>query len=260
MSYKRIIFALLFFDGNFYLSRNFRLQKVGNIDWIKMNYDFGETCNSIDELIVLNINKVSSSSDSKLFFDNIKVIKKNFFLPLTIGGGIRKFEDAKKCFNEGADKIILNTLFYENIMEIKKISDVYGNQANSIMIDYKKFDNKNIFCFKKSGLIQSGILNQNFINRINNCHSGDVIFNSIDLDGTGMGFDLDLLKKNYIKKILKPILLMGGAGKSDHIEKAFDNLKLSGIVTANLFNFLGSGLSLCRKKILEFKKYLAKFD
>ena len=49
---KRIIFSLLYSDGFFFLSRNFRLQKVGNVDWIKNNYGFGETCNFIDELII----------------------------------------------------------------------------------------------------------------------------------------------------------------------------------------------------------------
>ena len=58
MNYKRIIYALLYSEGNFYLSRNFRLQKVGDVSWLKNNFGFGETCDSIDELIIINVKKI----------------------------------------------------------------------------------------------------------------------------------------------------------------------------------------------------------
>ena len=57
MNYKRIIYALLYSKGNFFLSRNFRLQKVGDVKWLKSNFGFGETCDFIDELIIINVNK-----------------------------------------------------------------------------------------------------------------------------------------------------------------------------------------------------------
>jgi len=260
MLYKRIIFALLFFEGNFYLSRNFRLQKVGDIDWIKKNYDFGKTCNSLDELIILNVKKNSNLNDKKVFFNTIKRIKKNFFLPLTLGGGIRNFEDAKEMFEKGADKVVINTLFYNNFLEIEKIANTYGNQASTLMIDYKQDKDNQYFCYKNSGQEKAEPINKFFIEKINKCLCGDVIFNSIDLDGSGMGPDINFIISQVFKKFLKPTLLMGGFGNSSHILKALNIKKISGIVTANLFNFLGNGLVDCRKNILIYKKYLASFE
>jgi cyclase len=259
MFYKRIIFALLFFEGNFYLSRNFRLQKVGDIDWVKKNYDFGKTCNSLDELIILNVKKNFNSNDKKVFFNTIKRIKKDFFLPLTLGGGIRNFEDAKEMFEEGADKVVINTLFYNNFLEIETIANTYGNQSLTLMIDYKQDKGNQYFCYKNSGQQKVELINKFFFEKINKCPCGDVIFNSIDLDGSGMGPDINFTISQAFKKFLKPALLMGGFGNPSHILKALNIKKISGIVTANLFNFLGNGLIDCRKNILIYKKYLASF-
>jgi len=260
MFYKRIIFALLFFEGNFYLSRNFKLQKVGDIDWVKKNYDFGKTCNSLDELIILNIRKNLKFNEKRNFFNIIKKIKKEFFLPLTLGGGIRNFEDAKEMFEEGADKVIINTLFFDNFLEVEKIANTYGNQANTLMIDYKQDKDNQYFSYKNSGQQKAEPINKFFIEKINKCLCGDVIFNSIDLDGSGMGPDINFTISRAFKKLLKPALLMGGFGKTSHILEALNIKKISGIVTANLFNFLGNGLVNCRKDILLYKKYLASFE
>ena len=99
MNNKRIIFSLLYSCGYFYLSRNFRLQKVGNVNWIKHNYNFGETCNSIDELIIILVTPNPDMQEINEYFNNVKILKKNFFVPLTLGGGIRTFEHVKKCFD-----------------------------------------------------------------------------------------------------------------------------------------------------------------
>ena len=107
--YKRIIFALLYSNGEFHLSRNFRLQKVGDVDWFKNNFGFGETCDFIDELMIINVTPRPSGEDFKKFLWH-KKIKKKIFVPITLGGGIRKIENAKECFDNGADKILINYL------------------------------------------------------------------------------------------------------------------------------------------------------
>ena len=110
--YKRIIFALLYSNGEFHLSRNFRLQKVGDVDWLKNNFGFGETCDFIDELMIINVTPNHLVKTLK-FFGDIK-IKKKIFVPITLGGGIRKIENAKECFDNGADKILINYLAQKN--------------------------------------------------------------------------------------------------------------------------------------------------
>ena len=84
---KRIIFSLLYSDGFFFLSRNFRLQKVGNVDWIKNNYGFGETCNFIDELIITFVKRKPTSQDYARYFDDINNLRKKYLFPLYLAAG-----------------------------------------------------------------------------------------------------------------------------------------------------------------------------
>ena len=67
MNFKRIIYALLYSNGSLHLSRNFRLQKVGDVEWLKNNFGFGETCDFIDELMIINVTKDPTDDDFKKY-------------------------------------------------------------------------------------------------------------------------------------------------------------------------------------------------
>jgi cyclase len=255
---KRIIYSLLYSNGFFHLSRNFRLQKVGDINWIKRNYGFGEACNSIDELIITLVTYNPDKTEYMEYFNNIKILKKNFFVPLTLGGGIRDFDNAKMCFDNGADKILINTAFYNNNKLLNKIADKFGAQANTLMIDYREI-NKRYVSFKECGKTKAEEININFIKKINKSDIGDVIFNSIDRDGNAAGLDMEALRK-FSKNLKKPLLIMGGAGKPEHIINCLNFKKVSGVVTANLFNFLGDGLNKIRNEAITYGIRIAKFD
>jgi len=111
---KRIIFTLLYDNGNFVLSRNFRLQKVGNLDWLKKNYDFSKISFYIDELVVLDVSR--KNRDLNLFCENLKILTKDSFVPVAAGGGINSYEHASKLLKSGADKLVLNSsLFNTNV-------------------------------------------------------------------------------------------------------------------------------------------------
>jgi len=259
MIYKRIIYALLYCAGEFHLSRNFRLQKVGNVEWLKNNFGFGETCNFIDELIIINVTPNPTQSDFKKYFEDIKKLKEKIFVPITLGGGIRKLEHAKKFFANGADKILVNYLAHQESKTCKQIASIYGEQSISVMVDYKKEANGKLITFINSGKFISKSL-KNFISTVKKIKFGELILNSIDKDGTGAGLDLDCLKL-IPEKFNKPVLLMGGAGKPEHFIKSLSQKKVSGIITANLFNFLGRGLEEARNysidkniKLVQFKK------
>ena len=133
MNFKRIIYALLYTNGQFHLSRNFSLQRVGDVNWLKKNYGFGETCNFIDELMIINVTKNPDENDKKIFFQDINLLRERIFVPITLGGGIRSFEDAKRYFENGADKILINYLAHKDLEICRSISKVYGEQAISLM-------------------------------------------------------------------------------------------------------------------------------
>lgn len=256
MIFKRIIYALLYSKGYFHLSRNFTLQRVGDVSWLKNNFGFGDTCDYIDELIIINVTNNPSEKEQEIFFKNVNELREKVFVPLTIGGGIRSIEDAKKFFKNGADKILINYLAHADIKECEKIAKVYGQQAISIMVDIKKKDME-LYSFINSGQKISYSL-KNYFLKISKIKFGDLILNSIDNDGTGIGFNLETLK-NIPNNFKKPILLMGGAGKPEHFEEALNAKEVSGVITANLFNFLGKGLEESRNYSIERNIRLVKF-
>jgi len=257
MIYKRIIYALLYSEGYFHLSRNFRLQKVGDVNWLKNNFGFDETCDFIDELIIINVKENSSEDDFKQYFDDINKLREKIFVPITLGGAIRKLDHAKKFFDNGADKILINYLAHKGQNICDEISKIYGEQAISVMVDYKKI-NSEIQTFTNSGKVFSKKLND-FIKSLDSFKFGELILNSIDKDGTAAGIDLDCVEM-IPDKFINPILVMGGAGKPEHFTQVLNHKKVSGIVTANLFNFLGAGLEEARNYSIKKNIKLIKFN
>ena len=107
MRKKRLIFTLLYDGEYFVLSRNFRLQKVGDLEWIEKYYNFKEIAFSIDELILLNVSR--NRREIIEFCEIVKKIVKNIFVPISVGGGISNIDDVALLFFSGADKVVLNT-------------------------------------------------------------------------------------------------------------------------------------------------------
>ena len=258
MIYKRLIYALLYKEGNFHLSRNFSLQKVGNVKWLKDNFGFGDTCDSVDELMIINVSDQPFENVCEQFVKDVNELRKKIFVPIILGGGIRTLEHAKILFANGADKVLINYLAHQQSNICESISKVYGEQALSIMVDYKKVDGE-FKTFTNNGLVLSNNL-ESFIESLKNLKFGELILNSIDNDGTASGLDLECLKVISLD-FKHPLLLMGGAGKPEHFTIVLSEKKISGIVTANLFNFLGRGLEEARNysiekniKLIQFKK------
>ena len=255
--YKRIIYCLYFKDNYFYLSRNFTLQKVGDLKWLIKNFGFGSTTNYIDELMIILVKRNPTNDDFDNYFQNVENLRKNIFIPIILGGGIDSLDTAKKFFENGADKISINTACYEKKDIRNQIANLYGAQSISIMLDYKKNKNQ-IDLHSECGTKFQDINFIKHLNDIENLSCGEIILNSIDNDGNGAGLDFAILE--YINdNFSKPVLLMGGAGKPDHFSDALKISKISGVITANLFNFLGTGLNETRKKLIEQKVHVVDF-
>ena len=125
------------------------------------------------------------------------------------------------------------------------------------MIDHKKINNQvNLYSYCGTKLEETSL--QEHLKSINQLSCGEIILNSIDNDGNAAGIDLTILNNIRIT-IDKPILIMGGAGKPEHLSSALSSKKISGVITANLFNFLGEGLKLARNFALKKNIRLAEF-
>lgn len=246
---KRLIFTLLYSNGYFFQSRNFNLQKVGDVNWLKENYNFKNISFFIDELIILNISK--DKKEKEKFLDNIKKVSEFCFVPITIGGGIKNLNDAKFYLQNSCDKIFLNSELFNNPGVINQISKVYGEQSIIAGIDLKK-ENNNYFLYKNNG--QEKIFDdpKKILKQLIKYNFGELFINSIDKDGTGTGLDYDLLEL-IPKEFNKPVILSGGTGNYKHIYIALHEKNVNAVATSNLLNFLGDGLIKTRNELLKKK-------
>ena len=242
---KRIIFTLLYKDGFFMQSRNFNLQKVGDINWLEKNYDFKKISFYIDELIILDVSRKEKDADK--FVENLKRVSSYCFIPISSGGGIDTFEKAQNLLTNGADKDLINTNLKEKLL--KNISEVYGEQSIVAGIDYINVKNKKKV-LKENGTNEIKDDIKKYLNKVSKLPVGEIYLNSIDKDGTGMGLDfsiLDFLPKNNNKSII----MSGGSGNSTHIANGLKNNSIDAVATANLLNFVGDGLLKARTELLK---------
>ena len=239
---KRLIFTLLYKDGYFILSRNFKNQNVGKLSWIFKNYNLEEVTNYIDELIIIDISK---NKNKVKFNKTINQISKKTVIPLVVGGGIESLKDVEEVLRNGADKILINSLFYKNPKICKEISKKYGRQFLVASIDYI-FDKKfKLFIPKTRDYIDTDI--KKHLEHVVLNGAGEVLLQSIDQDGTGNGLDPKILK--ILKLRTMPIILMGGVGNYSHIAKGFRMKNCDAVSTANLFNFIANEFIIVRKKL-----------
>ena len=245
---KRLIFTLLYDSGYFIQSRNFRRQKIGKKEWINKNYNFSYVSNFIDELIILDI---SDKKNIKKFIQNCKYISDKVFVPMSFGGGINTTEYAKQYFENGADKVVINSQAFLNKKIINKISDNYGSSSVIISIDVK-YQKKEHLVYINNGQLNTNITIEKYLEFISDIKFAEVYVNSIDNDGTGTGIDKVLLSK--LKKFNYRFIITGGLGNFNHFHDAFKkNKKVEAIATANLLNFVGDSLKIVRQKLIKNK-------
>lgn len=253
---KRVLFTLLYDNGSFMLSRNFRLQKVGNLDWLKKNYNFSKVSFSIDELVLLDVTR--TRKDHENFLNHVRALSEVCFIPIAAGGGIRDVEYAHKLVNNGADKIVINSLVGQNIDKINSIVRELGSQCVLASVDVKK-DKNEYKVFTENGTLEQSVPLQEWLIKLAKVPVGEVYLNSIDRDGTGQGFQKELLE--FIPSGFQlPIILSGGAGKYQHFISGLEDNKVDAVATAHLFNFIGSSLEDSRAELLDEGFDLAKWD
>jgi cyclase len=253
---KRIIFSLIYSDGYFMQSRNFRLQKVGNLNWLEKNYMFQSIAFSLDELIVLNASKTEKNIAE--FALTVSNLVNDVFIPIAAGGGIRTLEDAELLFNSGADKLVLNTVLIESPELVRILVNKYGSQSIIASIDYK-VANGEFEVFIKDGFCKIEMPLIDYIKYLETLEIGEIYLNSIEKDGTGFGYDLDTISE--VENIINlPLIIAGGAGNENHLIEGLQLSGVSAVATANLFNFIGDGLPNARNKVIETGVNIANWN
>jgi len=253
---KRVIFTLLYDSGHFMLSRNFRLQKVGNLQWLRKNYNFSRIAFSIDELIVLDVTR--GERDANRFCEHLKALTEDCFIPIAAGGGVRTIEHARTLLRSGADKVVLNTPLFGNQALINELAAEFGQQCVVAAVDVKKSTTGEYQVWADNGVTcVTGPLSDQ-LEKISRCAVGELYLNSMDRDGTGQGYDLKMLD-HLPASIPIPLILAGGAGNFHHLAEGLSDNRVDAVATAHLFNFVGDGLEVSRVRLLEKGFNLARW-
>ena len=253
---KRLIFTLLFQDGTIQLSRNFSLQGVGNLEWLYNHYDFDSMAHSIDELILLNVGRVTKNSTE--FAEHVNSISKKCFMPIAAGGGIVCLDDAYNILDAGADKLVVNTALYKNKKLVMEMVKIFGSQCVVASIDYKYLNSQDEV-LTLNGVSKTGLTVENAIKNAEKMGVGEIYLTSMEHDGTGQGYDLEMLRR-VVNLCQVPVIASGGVGDFEHFVSGMEIENVTGVSTANVFNFVGDGLAEARNHISQCKIELAYWD
>lgn len=252
---KRIIFTLLFDNGQFVLSRNFRLQKVGNLDWLQRNYNFAQVAFFIDELIVLDVSRGTRDPDA--FCAALEQISAGCFAPIAAGGGVISVDYARRLLRSGADKVVLNSALADDPELVIDIVSEFGQQCVVGAVDVKRTGG-DYGVYIRNGSQLLTIPAREALTWALSGHVGEIYLNCIDRDGTGQGYDLDTLDL-LPPDCSIPVIIAGGVGNAKHFVEGLADSRVDAVATAHLFNFIGDGLKRARHLLLDNGKELASW-
>lgn len=191
-----------------------------------------------DEICFLDI--TASQEKRQTMVDVIKKTTENVFAPITVGGGIKSVEDAKKVFNAGADKVSINTAAFQNPKLISELSNVFGAQAVVVAIDAKNRGNWwecRIFGGKKL----TGKNAVKWAKEAEQRGAGEILLTSMDKDGTKKGFDLELVK-TVSESVGIPVIASGGAGNMKDFARVLTEGKADAVLAASVFHYGECGI------------------
>ncbi len=187
-----------------------------------------------DELTVLDISATVEGRDTMV--QTIERIASEIFIPLTVGGGIRKVEDIRTMLNAGADKVGINSAAISNPEFVKEAAERFGSQCIVIAIDAKKVAENRWEIFTHGGRKATGIDAVEWAIKMAEYGAGEVLLTSMDKDGTKDGFDLELTRA-ISEAVSIPVIASGGVGNLQHLVDGIVEGKADAVLAASIFHF-----------------------
>ncbi len=237
MGRVRIIPVLLLSKGGLYKTIKFQKEQyIGDpINAVKI---FNEK--EADELLLLDY--TASKEKRGIDYKKITEIAGEAFMPMAYGGAIQNFDDAKKVFDSGFEKVVLNSVLFSNPRLIEQIAGVYGAQAVVGSMDVKK----NLFgkykVYSHSGTNSTGHDPVEWAKTLEQNGVGEIMINSIERDGTWEGYDEVLIEK-VARAVNVPVIACGGAGSTDDFKKAV-NAGASAVAAGSMFVYQKKGMGV----------------
>jgi cyclase len=187
-----------------------------------------------DELMFLDI--AASVEGRAAMYDVIARTAEACFMPLSVGGGIRAVDDARRLLRAGADKVSLNTAAVENPDLIAACADAFGAQCVVAAIDAKQVEPGRWEVFTYGGRKATGLDVLDYARLAVGCGAGEILLTSMDRDGVKGGYDTQLLRA-VTSAVRVPVIASGGAGKASHLVDAVVEGGADAVLAASIFHF-----------------------
>jgi len=206
-----------------------------------------------DELTFLDI--TASSDERDLILHAVEEVAAQVFIPLTVGGGVRKVEDVRRLLNAGADKVSINTAAVQNPQLVADAAGRYGAQCIVVAIDAKQAKPAASLgirweVFTHGGRRPAGLDAIGWARKMQKLGAGEILLTSMDRDGTREGFDLALTRA-VAEAVDVPVIASGGVGKLDHLAEGVLEGRADAVLAASIFHF-------GEFTVREAKEYMAK--
>ena len=189
-----------------------------------------------DEIVFLDI--TASIERRRTIFEIVKKTAEKVFIPLTVGGGIKKLEDIRQLLKSGADKVSINTAAIERPGLVKEASERFGNQCIVVAIDakQKKLSSKKWEVYSYGGRKATGLDVVKWAKKVESLGAGEILLTSMDKDGTKAGYDIELTRL-VSDTVNIPVIASGGAGNMKHLSDALTKGKASAVLAASIFHY-----------------------
>jgi cyclase len=227
---KRIIACLDVTGGRVVKGINFvNLRDAGDPVVLASRYsDLG-----IDELVFLDITASSDSRDTLI--DLVTRTAREVSIPLTVGGGVRSVDDARKLLGAGADKVSVNTAAVRRPELIRELSSAFGAQAVVVAIDGRRRPDGGWNVFTRGGRVDEGLDATAWARQGEDLGAGEILLTSMDTDGVQTGFDLALTRA-VVDATSIPVIASGGAGRPEDFVRVFTDTGASAALAASIFH------------------------
>ena len=205
------------------------LRKVGDPNALaRRYYEQG-----IDEIVFMDA--VASLYDRNNLYHIIEHACRDIFVPIAVGGGIRSIEDVSKALGAGADKVVVNTGAVQNIKLIEQVAHKFGSQCLVGSIEAKKQAN-GWKAYIDNGREPTSLEVVNWARTLQEAGCGEILLTSIDQEGTGRGFDVELVAQvNDI--INRPLIVSGGYGKPEHLKALLARVEPAAVAFAAVLHY-----------------------
>ncbi|MEY4013717.1 MAG: Imidazole glycerol phosphate synthase subunit hisF synthase cyclase subunit synthase [Pseudomonadota bacterium] len=229
---KRIIPCLDVNAGRVVKGTNFvDLRDAGDPVEVAKRYDL----QGADELTFLDI--TASSDQRDLILPMIEAVANQVFIPLTVGGGVRRVEDVSRLLNAGADKASMNTAAISDPSLISQAASKFGSQCIVVAIDAKRRTHADGWeVFTHGGRTATGRDAVEWAREVADRGAGEILLTSMDRDGTGLGFDLELTAA-ISDAVSVPVIASGGVGSLEHLREGVVEGHADAVLAASIFHF-----------------------